>query len=345
MTAWVASAPGKVILLGEHGVNRRQPALAAAIDRRVWCRVSPRADARYSFASQARVDGSDREELLAFKAEIDRLRAAQALDDLRDATAGDFFAPARYVLAHVAERYEMPGLDIEWQSELPIGAGIGSGAAASAAMVFDAILAAGHRPDPAAVAFLAWQGDVIAHGGVASGLDSGASALGGITRYTVAEGPRPAPARPLTLVVADTGVRAKTSDVNTRVRRWLAAHPERMHLFADMGVLVEDAEEALAAGDLDRFGRLMNLDQLVLEKLGVSCSEIERLVEAALGAGALGAKLSGSGGGGIVIALPPPDGAERIAAAMTAAGGATMVVAAGAEGVRAEVGGAAVPAA
>jgi mevalonate kinase len=88
-----------------------------------------------------------------------------------------------------------------------------------------------------------------------------------------------------------------------------------------------------------RLGHLLNLGQVLLEKLGVSCPEIERLVEAALGAGAFGAKLSGSGGGGIVIALPPPGGEARVAAAMAEAGGATMVVAAGAEGVRAEPGG------
>jgi mevalonate kinase len=338
MAAFAASAPGKVILLGEHGVNRCQPALAAAIDRRVHCRVARRTDAVYAFQGDGRSEEVGAADLLAHKERIDALRAGGALDELRRATAGDFFAPARYVLAHVVAEHDLPGLDIAWRSELPVGAGVGSGAAASAAMAFAALLAADRRPDPERVAFLAWQGDVIAHGGVASGLDSGASALGGITRYTLADGPSPTPsAAPLTLVVADTSIQANTADVNTRVRRWLDAHPERMHLFGDMGLLVEGAAAALAEGDLERLGKLFNLGQLVLEKLGVSCPEIERLVEAALGAGALGAKLSGSGGGGIVIALPPPGGAERVVAAMAAvAGGETMVVAAGAVGVREE---------
>jgi mevalonate kinase len=336
MNAVVASAPGKVILLGEHGVNRRQPALATAIDLRVACRAARRSDSCFSLWFDERREETNRERLLADKATIDRLRAAEALDELRDFVADDFFAPARHVLAHLVERHAIPPLDLRWQSTLPIGAGVGSGAAASAAMAFAALHAAGRRPVRAEIAFLAWQGDVIAHGGVASGLDSGAVALGGGTRYTLADGPQPAPAMPLELVVADTGVQARTVDVNTRVRRWLASHPERAHLFADIGLLVEAAEDALAAGDLVRLGRLMNLNQLALEKLGVSCPEIDRLVEAALGAGALGAKLSGSGGGGIVIALPPAGEATRIAAAMTAAGGRATIVAAGADGVRLE---------
>lgn len=336
MTSVVASAPGKVILLGEHAVNRGQPALAAAIDRRVWCHVTLLPGDTFVFTRDGDHQGIARADLMAAKAEIDRLRETGAIDELRARTAGDFFAPTRYVLAHVLARYDLPALGIAWRSALPTGAGVGSGAAASAALAFAAIRAGGIEPDPAEIGFLAWQGDVIAHGGVASGLDSGACALGGMTRYTVDGGPRLMGGEPLTLVIADTGVVAQTADVNTRVRRRLETHPALMRLFPAIGLLVGEAEAALSAGDLDRLGRLMALDQLVLEKLGVSCPEIERLVEAALGADALGAKLSGSGGGGIVIALPPPGGAERVAAAMADAGGTTMIIAGGAEGVRAE---------
>jgi mevalonate kinase len=336
MNAFTASAPGKVILLGEHAVNRAQPALATAIDRRVWCHVVHRTDDLFVFVREADRETVPRDVLMAGKRTIDRLRDTGAIDELRTRTEDDFFAPVRYVLAHVAERYDLPALEITWRSELPIGAGFGSGGAASTAMASAAIRAAGGEPDPAEVAFFAWQGDVIAHGGVASGLDSGASALGGMTRYTLAGGPRAAVGHPLTLVIADTGVVAKTADVNTRVRRNLEAHPALMRLFASIGLLVAEAEEALVADDPDRLGRLMNLNQIVLEKIGVSCPEIEQLVEAALGAGALGAKLSGSGGGGIVIAVPPPGGAEAVAAAMAAAGGTPMIVAVGVDGVRAE---------
>jgi len=62
---------------------------------------------------------------------------------------------------------------------------------------------------------------------------------------------------------------------------------------------------------------------MVLEKIGVSSPELERLIEAALGAGASGAKLAGSGGGGIMIALagPGPGAGAAVAAAIAAAGG------------------------
>ncbi len=76
-----------------------------------------------------------------------------------------------------------------------------------------------------------------------------------------------------------------------------------MQHFRDMGWLVRQATAALERGDTGSLGHLMNLHQLIQEKMGTSVPQAEALLEAALEAGALGAKISGSGGGGIVIAL------------------------------------------
>jgi mevalonate kinase len=334
MNTVIASAPAKVILFGEHGVNRQQPALATAVDLRLTCRVTTRPDDRYLFRSGDLEKSSDRDSLLAAKREIDTLREAQAFEQIRQ-RARDYFAPTGYVLAHLVEQFGVPGLEIEWRSDLPGGGGLGSGAAASCALALAAGKAAGVDLTPQQVAWFAWQGDIIAHGGIASGLDSGASALGGLIRYTLAEGPQPLSAQAtLPLVIGNTGVRAKTAEVNTRVRTWLVKHPERMHLFQEMGLLERHAEAALAAHDLPTLGHLMNLNQLLLEKIGVCHPMNERLIEAALRAGALGAKISGSGGGGIIIALCTPDSQEAVAAAIATAGGTSLMATAGRPGVQ-----------
>jgi mevalonate kinase len=124
----------------------------------------------------------------------------------------------------------------------------------------------------------------------------------------------------LRLVIGDTGVRAQTSEINTRVREWLAANPTRMRYFEMIGVLSEMARGQLATGNWQELGKLMNINQLVLEKVGVSCPELERLMDAAIGAGALGAKLSGSGGGGIMIALATDEAREDVMTALKRAG-------------------------
>ncbi len=336
MTTIITSAPAKVILFGEHGVNRQQPALATAVDLQLRCRVTVRADGSYLLRAGRLHRHFGRAGLLAYKREIDELRQRQALDEIRQ-QAREYFAPTKYVLAHVVEQFGGPGLEVEWESALPSGGGLGSGAAASAALALAAGVAAGVKLTAQQVAWLAWQGDVIAHGGVASGLDSGASALGGLIRYTLADGPHLLPVQlRLPLVVGNTGVRAKTAEVNTRVRTWLAEHPERMHLFEEMGLLEAQAEGALAGHDFARFGHLMNLNQLLLEKIGVCHPINEQLIEAALRAGALGAKISGSGGGGIIIALCAPGEQDAVAAAIEAAGGRSLVVTAGCPGAQVE---------
>lgn len=337
MRTTVASAPGKVILLGEHGVNRGQPALAAAVGLRTSCRVRTRADGRYTLASGDRSEAVSREQLLRFKSDVEAWRAADRPDVLREATAGDFFAPARYALTHLVASADGSGLDIEWRSALPVGSGLGSGAAAVGAMLLAAGRVLGAGLETGDIARLAWQGDVVAHGGMASGLDSGACVLGGVTRYTLADGPQPLPCPAvLPLVIADTLVRARTGDVNARVRSVLTSHPSRAHLFGEMGLLAQVAQDALAADDLPKLGELLNLNQMLLERLGVSSPEIERLAEAALEAGALGAKLSGSGGGGIVIALAHPGAEPEVAAAMEAEGGRILPAPAGVPGARLE---------
>ena len=65
----------------------------------------------------------------------------------------------------------------------------------------------------------------------------------------------------------------------------------------------------------------MNLHQLLQEKIGTSVPKAEELIDAARQAGALGAKISGSGGGGIIIALVEPEQANAVAQAIDAVGG------------------------
>ncbi|MBC8077797.1 MAG: mevalonate kinase, partial [Chloroflexales bacterium] len=102
----------------------------------------------------------------------------------------------------------------------------------------------------------------------------------------------------------------------------------------EIGLLARHAEVALRDGDWHALGQLMNLNQLILERIGVSCRELEALIEAALGTGAYGAKLSGSGGGGIMVALVAPERSEQIAAAIARVGGTPIVAPVGVAGVQ-----------
>jgi mevalonate kinase len=70
----------------------------------------------------------------------------------------------------------------------------------------------------------------------------------------------------------------------------------------------------------------MHANQRLLALLGVSSPLLERLIEAGLGAGAYGAKLSGGGRGGNVIAAVEPPDVESVRRALIAAGARNVIV-------------------
>lgn len=330
------SAPAKIILFGEHAVNRRQPAIATALDVRTRCTLKPRPDSKIILKFDSHSLETDCETVQAFTQTINALREAQDRTALR-AQARDFFAPVQYVFGTFAGRYGACGAQVTWQSEIPAGSGLGSGAAASASLVM--ALARANRCELTTheMAEIAWHGDIIAHGGIASGLDTSASTFGGVILYTLADSATPlsfeqAPV----LVVGDTGVRANTAQVNARVSDWLAGDPERVKIFEQFGKVAREAKESIAQNNWQRVGELMNENHALLGEIGVSSPELETLVNAVRHAGALGAKLAGAGGGGVMVALTTPAHQMEIAQAIENAGGRALAVRAAVQGVREE---------
>jgi mevalonate kinase len=333
-----ARAPGKAILFGEHAVNRGEPAIAASVGLHARASVHDSVEHCCRFRGGGKVESATREDILELARRVDAWRAAGDHESIRRLAAEDFFAPSKYILGSAFGDGLPPGLEVEWESEIPPSSGLGSGGAAFAALAAAIGPLLPRAPSREETAALAHRGDVIAHGGIASALDTQASLLGGVILFKgngLAD--RVACAPGLSIVIGNTGVKAATSDVNGRVRRWLAERPEaRLRFFRAIGAASRAALPALAAGDWEELGRLFTLNQLALERIGVSCPEIDILVEAAMGAGAFGAKLSGSGGGGIVIALAAPETRESIAEAMRAACAEVLVPEIGVPGAAAE---------
>jgi mevalonate kinase len=330
----IASAPAKAILLGEHSVNRGQSALAVSVGLRVRCTLAMSDEAVYRFASERQHQTATADEIGQLTREVDAWREAQNYEAIRHLSRTDFFASAKYILGHAFDGHMPAGLSVRWESEIPSAGGLGSGGTSFAAL---ATALAKVRGQPAHVGQWAYLGDVIAHGGVASALDTQTSLHGGVIRYTREAWGAPIPFdRGLSLVIGNTRMRGQTSEVNTRVRQWLEADATRLRYFEMIGVLSRAALEPLAHGDWPQLGALMNLNQLVLERIGVSSPELEVLCQAALGAGAFGAKLSGSGGGGIMLALVAPQTKVAVAEAIQQAGGEVLLPDVAVDGARVE---------
>ncbi len=304
MSATEASAPGKVILCGEHAVVYGYPAIAL-----------PLAQVR----ATARVEDGDGETTIY-------LRDLERRYPLAGAAADDPFALATRLVLAEAGLPATPPLAITIASNIPIAGGLGSGAATATALIRALARHLG-RPDladAAAVARLAFAVEQVHHG-TPSGVDNTVVAYERPVYFVRGEPEnRIEPFRvaaPITLLVADSGVSSPTRATVADVRRQWLADPARFDgLFAGCGRAVEGARAALEAGDRERLGRLMTENHALLREMTVSSATLDRLVTAALGAGALGAKLSGGGRGGNMLALVDGGRVGPVRDALRAAG-------------------------
>ena len=93
--------------------------------------------------------------------------------------------------------------------------------------------------------------------------------------------------RPFTLVIGDSGVTSPTAVTVGEVHKaWLEDSEYYDRLFTSIGDLVKRARQAIEIGNIPNLGQLMNENQALLEMMGVSSAELERLIKAARQAGA-----------------------------------------------------------
>lgn len=310
-----ASAPGKVILFGEHAVVYGEPAIATALDLRT------RVTARLAPGGATTVNGQP-------------------------------LTPAWHV--HVVEALRVLGetrpVAFSTESGIPSAAGMGSSAALSVATC-GALLALGGPAEPEAAARAAYDVEWSAQGGRGSPTDTSTSSHGrtllvdaaphaGLrVAWEIARGERRWRLHELdwglphlSVVVGNTGVRARTADQVAKVARFVGRTGFAKDVLREIGDVAREALPALRKGDAVRVGELMERNHRLLAILGVSTPELDRLVNA-VRPFSFGAKLTGSGGGGSMIALT--DRPNEAAQAIRRAGGAPYVVKPDAPGVEA----------
>lgn len=230
---------------------------------------------------------------------------ALAVDRGTTVTLRERTGPTRLDTAHPDERLHQAllavlppsGIGVQIETNLPIGRGMGSSAALAIALIRARADLAGRAADFAECHRVGFIIERIFHG-TPSGVDHTVSAMGGGVRYRRGQPIEPLPLPPLTLVVMDTGVAGDTAQMVAGV----AALPDRTERLARIGAVTEAVAAALS-GPPSALGKLLVENHRRLQDIGVSTPALDALVDAALAAGAYGAKLAGAGGGGVALAL------------------------------------------
>jgi len=340
VTTMMATAPASVALLGEHAVSAEQAALAVSMGLYATCTIRTEvpghpAASGYRIESNGQVVLVSFEELMELGRKVDALRAAGDDDALQRRVVQDALIPTKYLLA--APGGDLPDtLDVRIETPIPPAVGLGREGAIYVALATCLARLLGRAGDRQQIAAWAERAGSVLHDDRAAGLATEASLYGGAIRYTAANGGEPIPyAEGLTIIIGHTDDAPPIRNINERISARLADAAKRDYNLQEHAALLRQGEAALRAGDWPRLGELLGRNQAFLEQVGVSHSTVERLIAAALSAGAYGATISASINGGIV-ALTAPGNADAVAEAIAQAGGEAIAAPAGAPGVALE---------
>jgi len=289
---------GKVILFNEHFVVYGIPAIASAIGAKTTAVVQRRAGSGVEIKDERpETKGYKAEKLAQQKESLDRMLKFMNIDTKNNAYS------------------------ISLAGELIAASGIGASAASCAAIAraFSQELGLNYSDDK--VNEIAYEGEKGYHG-TPSGIDNTAATFGGLIWYK-REGSshlmeRMRLKKPVEIVMGNTGLVADTKVVVDAVRQQKEKEPEKYaRIFKNAEQLVHDARKQLEVFNLKKVGSYMDENHTLLQQIGVSCSELDALVDLARDNGALGAKMTGTGRGGYMVALTPGRGLqERVAQAI-----------------------------
>ncbi len=300
----LSSAPGKVYLFGEHAVVYGEPAVPCAIERRAQVSVTAREDQRLRVhADDLSLDGFTVE----YGGADDGNPNVDVSESLVSAAMG--YVDGAIEQVRDATGHTDVGFDVTIESEIPLGAGLGSSAAVVVAAIDAGCRELGVTLETDELADRAFQVEYAVQEGQASRADTFCSATGGAVRVAGSDC-RSIEAPDLPLVIGFDGGAGDTGALVAGVGSLRSEYDFAADTVEAIGDLVRNGEAALAAGDLEELGRLMNFNHGLLSALGVSSRSLDGMVWAAREADAYGAKLTGAGGGGCIVALDPTDGTE-----------------------------------
>jgi mevalonate kinase len=291
-----ASAPGKVYLFGEHAVVYGEPAVPCAIELRAQVTATRRDSGLRVHAGDLTIDGFTVE----YEAEASDRPDIDVEDQLVEAGIG--YVNEAIEQARDAADAPEAGFDVTVDSQIPLGAGLGSSAAVAVAAIKAATRELGVDLPPEEIAGRAYQVEHTVQDGQASRADTFCSAMGGAVRVE-GDDCRTIEAPDLPFVIGYDGGAGNTGALVAGVRELREEYDFAADTVGAIGDIVRRGEAALADERVAEIGRLMNFNHGLLSALGVSSRSLDAMVWAARDAGAVGAKLTGAGGGGCIVAL------------------------------------------
>lgn len=301
----VSSAPGKLILMGEHAVVYGYPCIVTAVDKRLYVEVEKVSAGEDKFITPQVKGHRFLKETVVFFKEKYKIK-----DSLKILTRGDF--------SHKV--------------------GLGSSSAVIVA-TFNALANLFKITLTKKELFEISHEVNLKIQKVGSGFDIAATSYGG-TQYFIKGGKviQPLNLQRLPLVIGYSGLKADTPTLIKQVNKQYQENKKKTVLiFNQIKILVDQGKDELVKSNFEKFGVLMTKNHMLLKDLKVSSLKLDKMVEVALEAGAWGAKLSGAGGGDCMVALTPENRIKEVERAIVKIGGEIIRANVNSQGVRIEI--------
>ncbi len=276
-----ASAPGKVILFGEHFVVYGVKAILCSINKRVTVTAEKTTDKK-----------------IFINSEIDNLILEP------NKLISEINSPLKpfYYLANKVIKNQNTGIQIKIDSEIPLGVGLGSSSAccvAGAAAIFKLFGDISKEE----ILELAIEAERTIFENT-SGADCTVCVYGGIMEYDKKQGFKKIEDEPnFQLVIANSNIEHSTESMVSEVKAFTIKNKEEFSKLLEQELeLVEDVLKLLKENNAIKLGEKINQNQKYLETIGISNNQLRKMIEIGQKT-SFGAKITGSGGGGCIFAI------------------------------------------
>ncbi|NHH98638.1 Mevalonate kinase [Candidatus Nitrosotalea sp. FS] len=290
----IASAPGKIILFGEHFVVYGMKAVLCSIDKRIT-------------ATSQLID----ERVIRIRSSLGESEINMDSSNNLEKVQQKFMKPFFYIAQKaIKENSAKNGIELVLESEIPQGVGLGSSSAACVAATasVNGLFYKLSKNDVMKIAVQA-ERTIFEQN---SGADSSVSTFGGLVSYDLKKGFEDIPSRnDLSFIISNSAQVHNTQDVVRQVRNFKEKNDDLFNKLCKLEMnIVDNAMSSLKENDLNKLGSLMLENHDVLKQIGVSTEKIDLLVQEAKKT-SYGAKITGAGGGGCIISLVDDSNSEN----------------------------------
>ena len=284
-----ASAPGKVILFGEHFVVYGVKAILCAVNKRVTVTAE-----------------KIKEEKISIKSDIGDLELEL------NKPISEINSPLKpfYYLANKIIRNQSTGIEIKIESDIPLGAGLGSSSACCVAGAA-AISKLFSEKTKKEILELAIEAERTIFKNT-SGADCTVCTYGGIIEYEKEKGFIKIKSEPnFHLIIANSNIKHSTESIVSKVKQFKNEDTERFSkLCNDESKLIEDVLQLLKENNIQKLGQKVIQNQRYLETIGISNEKLKDMIKIGQES-SFGTKITGAGDGGCVFSLTDESNLEN----------------------------------